>query len=142
VPLFVTLTLLLATYGDATNTSAPAVNTTLVGAATTNAASGGTPITLTYLIDDSKNPKDSANAFIDTYKTLHPNVTINVEMGPVCTDGHNLFKKRLASGDITDIFEYNSDSLLQALKPTQTLVDHKKLVEPRLPGRCSKLTKF
>lgn len=119
---------LLAACGD--NTATPAVATTAAsGAATTVASatnSGGAPVTLSFLIDDGPTTKDIANALIASYKALHPNVTINVETRPGGTDGDNLVKTRLATGDMPDLFEYNSGSLLQALKPTSTLVDLSK----------------
>ena len=43
--------------------------------------------------------------------------------GPAGTEGDNLVKTRLATGDMNDIFFYNSGSLLQALHPADTLVD-------------------
>jgi raffinose/stachyose/melibiose transport system substrate-binding protein len=52
------------------------------------------------------------NALIDAYKALHPNVTFNVEIGMAGTEGDNLVKTRLATGDMNDIFYYNSGSLL------------------------------
>ncbi len=80
-------------------------------------------ISLTYLVDDSQNSQDTAQALVDAYTAQHPNVTITVESRPGGTEGDNLVKTRLATGDMDDIFFYNSGSLLQALHPTQTLVD-------------------
>jgi raffinose/stachyose/melibiose transport system substrate-binding protein len=54
---------------------------------------------------------------------LHPNVTITVESRPGGAEGDNIVKTRLASGEMTDVFWYNSGSLLQALNPSDTLVD-------------------
>ncbi|MBK8027643.1 MAG: hypothetical protein IPK19_41255 [Chloroflexi bacterium] len=51
-----------------------------------------------------------------------PNVTIEIESRPG-GEGDNIAKTRLATGDMTDVFFYNSGSLLEALNPTQTLVD-------------------
>src|SRR6266508_4138083 len=80
-------------------------------------------VTLIYLVDDSQNSQDTTKALVDAYVALHPNVTINIESRPGGTDGDNIVKTRLATGDMTDIFFYNSGSLLQALHPTDTLVD-------------------
>jgi raffinose/stachyose/melibiose transport system substrate-binding protein len=66
------------------------------------------------------------NALIDAYKALHPNVTFNVEVGLAGTEGDNLVKTRLATGEMNDVFYYNSGSLLQALHPADTLVDLSK----------------
>ncbi len=54
---------------------------------------------------------------------LHPNVTINVESRPGGTEGDNIVKTRLATGEMADVFWYNAGSLLQALNPSDTLVD-------------------
>jgi raffinose/stachyose/melibiose transport system substrate-binding protein len=80
-------------------------------------------VTLTYLVDDSEANQASAKALADAYMALHPNVTITVESRPGGTEGDNIVKTRLATGDMTDIFWYNSGSLLQALNPSETLVD-------------------
>ena len=96
-------------------------------------------MTLTYLVDDSQNSQDTTKALVDAYVAQHPNVTINIESRPGGTDGDNIVKTRLATGDMTDIFFYNSGSLLQALHPTDTLVDLSKepfianIVESFLP---------
>jgi raffinose/stachyose/melibiose transport system substrate-binding protein len=80
-------------------------------------------VTLTYLVDDSQNSQDTTKALADAYMALHPNITITVESRPGGTDGDNIVKTRLATGDMDDIFFYNSGSLLQALHPADTLVD-------------------
>lgn len=80
-------------------------------------------VSLTYLVDDSQNSQDMAKALVAAYTALHPNVTITIESRPGGTEGDNIVKTRLATGDMTDIFFYNSGSLLQALNPSQTLVD-------------------
>lgn len=88
-----------------------------------SAVSAQDAVTLTYLVDDSQNSQDMAKALVAAYTAKNPNVTINIESRPGGTDGDNIVKTRLATGDMTDIFFYNSGSLLQALNPTQTLVD-------------------
>ncbi|MEO8613273.1 MAG: extracellular solute-binding protein [Chloroflexota bacterium] len=80
-------------------------------------------VMLTYLVDNSQNTVDTSQALADAYMALHPNVTITIEQRPGGTDGDNIIKTRLATGDMNDIFWYNSGSLLQALHPTDTLVD-------------------
>jgi raffinose/stachyose/melibiose transport system substrate-binding protein len=64
-----------------------------------------------------------AKALVDAYMALHPNVTINIENRPQGADGDNVVKTRLATGEMDDVFSYNSGSLLQALNPEETLVD-------------------
>lgn len=99
------------------------------GAATTAPAGGaasGQPVALTYLVDDSQTARDTADALAAAYMAKHPNVTITVETRPQGTEGDNLVKTRLATGDMSDVFYYNAGSLLQALHPTDTLVDLSK----------------
>jgi len=78
------------------------------------------------LVDQNQQTRDTASALVSAYTATHPNITINVETRPTGTDGDNLVKTRLASGEMSDIFAYNSGSLLQALHPTETLVDLSK----------------
>jgi raffinose/stachyose/melibiose transport system substrate-binding protein len=92
-------------------------------AQSTEAAAGTAPVAMTYLVDDSQNSQDLAKALADAYMAKNPNVTITVESRPGGTDGDNIVKTRLATGDMPDIFFYNSGSLLKALHPTETLVD-------------------
>ena len=80
-------------------------------------------IKLSYLVDDSQANSGMATALAEAYMAQHPNVEINVELRPGGTEGDNIVKTRLATGDMTDVFWYNSGSLLQALNPSQTLVD-------------------
>jgi len=108
-----------------TTAAAPAAATT-AAAPTTATTSGGAAVTLTYLADDSQNTQDTTKALAAAYMAQHPNVTINVEARPGGTEGDNIVKTRLATGEMTDIFFYNSGSLLQALHPTDTLVDLSK----------------
>src|SRR5262249_14529874 len=49
-----------------------------------------------------------------------------IETRPGGGEGDNLVKTRLATGEMNDVFFYNSGSLLQALHPTETLVDLSK----------------
>jgi len=88
-----------------------------------SAATAQDTVTLTYLVDDSQNSQDMAKALVEAFMAQNPNITINIESRPGGTDGDNIVKTRLATGDMTDIFFYNSGSLLQALNPAQTIVD-------------------
>ena len=103
-------------------TDAPAVPAATDAPVATEPAAAE-PVTLTYLADDSEATQTSAKALADAYMALHPNVTINVESRPGGTEGDNLVKTRLATGEMSDVFWYNSGSLLQALNPSDTLVD-------------------
>ena len=87
------------------------------------ASEAAEPVTLTYFVDDNNVTAARLQGLIDAYTELHPNVTIEIETHPGGTEGDNLVKTRLATGDMSDMFYYNSGSLLQALNPTETLVD-------------------
>lgn len=50
-------------------------------------------------------------------------ITVEVEYRVGGTDGDNLVKTRLASGDMTDICAYNSGALLSALNPSEYFAD-------------------
>ncbi len=89
----------------------------------TSAIAAQDTVTLTYFVDENQNTQDMARALVDAYTAMNPNVTINIESRPAGTEGDNIVKTRLATGDMTDIFFYNSGSLLQALNPSDTLVD-------------------
>jgi raffinose/stachyose/melibiose transport system substrate-binding protein len=80
-------------------------------------------ITLNYLVGEDTVNLAMTQALADAYMAQHPDVTITIERRPGGTEGDNIVKTRLATGDMTDIFFYNSGSLLQALNPAQTLVD-------------------
>jgi raffinose/stachyose/melibiose transport system substrate-binding protein len=81
------------------------------------------PVALTYLVDESEVSQATAKALADAYTAQNPHVTITIESRPGGADGDNIVKTRLATGEMTDIFFYNSGSLLQALNPSETLVD-------------------
>ena len=103
-------------------TDAPAVPAATDAPVATEPAAAE-PVSLTYLADDSEATQASAKALADAYMALHPNVTITVESRPGGTEGDNLVKTRLATGEMADVFWYNAGSLLQALNPSDTLVD-------------------
>ncbi|GAC1384487.1 MAG: hypothetical protein NVSMB42_02610 [Herpetosiphon sp.] len=111
-----------STGGSTAVAPAAAANT---AAATTgsSAKSSGAAVTLTYLVGDDQTTKNMTNAVAAAYTALHPNVTINIETRPGGADGDNLVKTRLATGEMTDLFFYNSGSLLQALKPSATIAE-------------------
>jgi raffinose/stachyose/melibiose transport system substrate-binding protein len=85
-------------------------------------ASNGTT-TLTFLVDNSQATVDTAKALTDAFMQANPTIKIETETRPGGSEGDNIIKTRLSTGDMSDVFWYNSGSLLQALNPAQTLVD-------------------
>ncbi|MBB3609241.1 extracellular solute-binding protein [Rhizobium sp. BK602] len=78
---------------------------------------------LSFLIDNSPDTVAAAEALVAAYEKKDPDVSIDIEQRPGGGEGDNIIKTRLATGEMTDVFLYNSGSLMQALKPGQTLVD-------------------
>lgn len=83
--------------------------------------SGKTQITL--LTDNADTTVKSAKAVIAAFEKANPTITVKTETRPGGSDGDNLVKTKLSTGDMADVFWYNSGSLLQALSPAKTLVD-------------------
>ena len=59
----------------------------------------------------------ATDALTAAYTELHPDVTFEIEQRPGGAEGDNMIKTRLATGEMADIFQYNSGSLFQALRP-------------------------
>jgi ABC-type sugar transport system, periplasmic component len=64
----------------------------------------------------------AAEALTALYTEKTPDVTFSIEIRPGVSEGDNIVKTRLATGEMADIFQYNSGSLLQALRPSRTLM--------------------
>jgi raffinose/stachyose/melibiose transport system substrate-binding protein len=110
-------------FGGASPSVAPSAPASVAPSAEASASAAAEPVTLTYLVDDTEATQARANALAEAYTALHPEVTFDIEVRPGGTDGDNIVKTRLSTGEMTDIFWYNSGSLLQALNPDESLVD-------------------
>ncbi len=78
--------------------------------------------TLSVLIDEAPETQAQMEALTAAYTAAHPDVTFDIEIRPGGGDGDNIVKTRLATGEMADIFNYNSGSLFQAINPTETLL--------------------
>jgi raffinose/stachyose/melibiose transport system substrate-binding protein len=83
----------------------------------------GENVTLKLLADNTETTSLLTAGLTSAFSALHPNVTFDIEQRPGGADGDNIVKTRLATNEMADVFFYNSGSLLQALNPTETLVD-------------------
>lgn len=119
----IALVMLLGLLAACVAPAAPAAPAAAPAAGGETAATTVEPVTLSLLIDDNEASTAKSKAFSDAYMALHPNVTISIETRPGGTEGDNIVKTRLATGEMPDVFYYNSGSLLQALNPAETLVD-------------------
>jgi raffinose/stachyose/melibiose transport system substrate-binding protein len=95
----------------------------LGGSGSSGASSGGNSKTLTLLVGNTADVVKSAQALVDAFQKANPGVTVKMDTRPPGTQGDNLVKTKLSTGDMQDVFWYNSGSLLQALNPSKTLVD-------------------
>ncbi|MBO9112718.1 MULTISPECIES: extracellular solute-binding protein [Rhizobium/Agrobacterium group] len=97
----------------------------ILAAATLALASGvaHSEVTLSVLIDNNVESISAFEAASEAYMEKHPDVTFDVELRPGGSEGDNIVKTRLATGEMADIFQYNTGSLFQALKPEQTMAD-------------------
>ena len=90
-----------------------------LGSAGGEGSAGATTITL--LTGATDTDVASAKAVIEAFTAANPNITIKHDTRPGGSEGDNLVKTRLATGDMAEVFIYNNGSLLQALKPEQNL---------------------
>jgi raffinose/stachyose/melibiose transport system substrate-binding protein len=100
----------------------------LGGASASSSAAGGSGSgngggTLTLLTDNADVIVKAAQSVVSAFEKANPGVTIKTETRPGGTQGDNLVKTKLSTGTMDDVFWYNSGSLLQALNPSQTMVD-------------------
>lgn len=77
---------------------------------------------LSFLVDSSADSVAATEALTAAYTAKHPGVTFSIETRPGGGEGDNIVKTRLATGEMADLFIYNSGSLLQALRPDRTLL--------------------
>jgi len=80
-------------------------------------------VTLTFLIDNGDQNIKNSQALADAFTAANPNIKIEIETRPGGGEGDNIIKTRLATGEMTDIFNYNAGSLFQAINPPQNLLD-------------------
>lgn len=79
--------------------------------------------TLSIYIDSAESTVAMWEGLVDAYAEENPDVTIDLELHPAGGEGDNLVKTRLSTGEMNDLFYYNSGSLFQALSPDNTLLD-------------------
>ncbi|WP_309238658.1 ABC transporter substrate-binding protein [Actinoplanes aureus] len=82
----------------------------------------GSGVTLSFMVDNSDTNSKMAEGLAKEFNAKNPGIVVKVETRPQGTEGDNLVKTRLSTGDMTDVFQYNSGSLMQALAPTKNLV--------------------
>ena len=76
---------------------------------------GGT--TIKVLVDNSEGSLKPTQAVAEAFHAKNPDISVEVETRPQGAEGDNVVKTRLSTGEMTDVFFYNSGSLFQALNP-------------------------
>ena len=84
---------------------------------------GQEPVTLTLLMGNDPTGLASTAELIKDFEAANPDIKIEIETRTVDATGDNMVKTRLATGEMTDMFNWNSGSLFQTLNPQSTLVD-------------------
>ncbi len=79
-------------------------------------------IQITVLADNSDQTSKPLQGAIEAFNATDSGVTVKLETRAQGTDGDNVVKTRLATGEMTEIFQYNSGSLLAAIDPAKNIV--------------------
>jgi raffinose/stachyose/melibiose transport system substrate-binding protein len=86
-------------------------------------SSSGGKVQISFLTANGQDSTKEANDFIAAFEKKYPSITVKLNQQPVGSEGDNLIKTKLSTGEMEDVFFYNTGSLLQALRPDKTLVD-------------------
>jgi raffinose/stachyose/melibiose transport system substrate-binding protein len=78
---------------------------------------------LTFLVDNSPSNVTVAEALASAFSAKNPDISVEVEVRAGGAEGDNIMKTRLATGEMNDVFMYNSGSLFHALNPQQNMLD-------------------
>jgi raffinose/stachyose/melibiose transport system substrate-binding protein len=82
----------------------------------------GGGVTLSWLMDSAETTTTRAEGVVAAFEEANPDISVEIETRPGGSEGDNIVKTRLSTGDMTDIFQYNTGSLFQALNPGENLV--------------------
>jgi raffinose/stachyose/melibiose transport system substrate-binding protein len=78
---------------------------------------------ITYLFGDAGGTAVAYGEALTTkFNEMNPDIKVTYETQPTGTEGDNLMKTKLATGEMADVFAYNSGSLFQALSADKNLV--------------------
>jgi raffinose/stachyose/melibiose transport system substrate-binding protein len=76
---------------------------------------------ITFLTNNDPANVKVAEAVIAAFEAKNSDIDVKLDTRPQGGEGDNLVKTRLATGDMADVFEYNSGSLFQAIAPQANL---------------------
>ncbi|HIT74819.1 MAG TPA: carbohydrate ABC transporter substrate-binding protein [Candidatus Avipropionibacterium avicola] len=109
-----------------TMAGAGAVTTIVAGCSVGSIGGGGSSdkLSLRMLVPVSGDGQTAyQEALAKAFTAQNPDIEIKIETQPGGTEGDNLTKTKLSTGEMPEVFNYNSGSLLQALSPDTQLVD-------------------
>lgn len=89
----------------------------------TGGGSADGKVEITYLTTNGDDSIATGNALISAFEKANPDITVTLNTRPGGTEGDNLVKTQLSTGEMDDVFFYNTGSLFQALNPDQTLAN-------------------
>lgn len=95
----------------------------LAGAGCSSSGSSDGSVEIDFLVDNSADTTAAAEALIEAFAAEHPDIEVRLETRPGGADGDNIVKTRLSTGEMADVFIYNTGSLFQALNADQNLVE-------------------
>jgi raffinose/stachyose/melibiose transport system substrate-binding protein len=78
---------------------------------------------LTITTDNNPETTKAFEALTAAYSAKNPDIKFEITGRPGGAEGDNLVKTLLSTGEMADLFQYNSGSLFQALNPDKNLVD-------------------
>ena len=87
----------------------------------------GTPshaaTTLSVLVDGGPQTLGAFKALAADFSAKNPGIKVDIETRPGGSEGDNMVKTRLATGEMSDVFLYNAGSLFKPLNAKRNLVD-------------------
>jgi len=88
-----------------------------------SASGGAGPVSITFMTTADDVGTAGATALAEAFMKENSGITVTITTHPAGTDGDNLVKTKLATGEMDDVFLYNTGALLSAINPDQNLVD-------------------
>jgi raffinose/stachyose/melibiose transport system substrate-binding protein len=82
---------------------------------------GGGKVTLTYSVGNSEASVRTAEQVTKDFMAKNPDITLKIEPRPEGGEGDNLVKTRLSTGEMSEVFGYNTGSLFQQIAPEKNL---------------------
>ena len=83
---------------------------------------------ITWLHGNERHRRGEREGVMEAFQAANPNITVKSETRPGGSEGDNLVKTKLATGDMAEVFVYNNGSLLRRSSPRRTHPDGRSAV--------------